>query len=895
MLNIDAIKRRLGMSGGEEQADEQVSGHDLPPSLSEVRESKQHARFSDLLNIEHYDRESGLYFNENSYGFMLECVPFTGANEQTSQTLRGLFKQSLPTDATIQVMLYASPQVLPMMRGWAAMRHPDPPSPERMTEWEQRGREPRSTNIFRRMARRRLDYLLDGRWDSLFEGKEYRVRNFRLFVTVSFPGANPTMIEKRRAKNARNGVEGTLATAGLPSRKMRPSDLVTLLHEILNPSMTEHVRHLRPVDSEVPIKEQVVDRDTTFRIGAQGMTINDVSVRAFTVNKYPAEMILPFMAELIGDEFLEAMQVPAPFLICENIRIPDREALRSKVQMKTARAVQSAESDLAKIMPDMGQKAEEWRYINDAVEKGVDLVEVSHSVIMFSDPANATANESRLKSLWDAKSWGLTTDSFTQVQGLLASLPFGYDKPMADDFKTLRRTRQMTEWNAINMMPLIAEWKGTGTPRLMLMGRRGQPLLFDLFDSVQAGNMNAAVVAKSGSGKSFLLNEIATSYVGTGGRVWIIDVGRSYERTCELLGGQFIEFSDDAGIKLNPFTTIRGSELDQDRMRLLKDIIGQAISSKRDLNDLEKAWVEQAIQWAWAEKRNKATMTDVQAGLRQVADKTRDARPLDLAQMLHPYTKHGTYGEYFEGDANLDFSNRLVVLELEELKGRDELQKVVLLIIMLQIQEAMYLDSTDPEKRQQPKVCIIDEAWELMEGGRAARFIETGYRRARKYGGSFMTATQGVNDYQATEAARAAWENSDWTFFLNQKDDSIKALEKSGVDVEGYFERALKSIKTQPGQFSEVYVQSAMGGAVGRFIPDPFTEFVYSTNAQEVAELNNLRRERGLSLADAVEVMVERRKERRRIEKEGEPDDEWDDEEISEDDEPEHMPEELTR
>ena len=44
------------------------------------------------------------------------------------------------------------------------------------------------------------------------------------------------------------------------------------------------------------------------------------------------------------------------------------------------------------------------------------------------------------------------------------------------------------------------------------------------------------------------------AYLGTGARVWIIDVGRSYEKACRNFGGSFIEFTEDAGLSLNPFS-----------------------------------------------------------------------------------------------------------------------------------------------------------------------------------------------------------------------------------------------------------------------------------------------------------------------------------------------------
>ena len=170
---------------------------------------------------------------------------------------------------------------------------------------------------------------------------------------------------------------------------------------------------------------------------------------------------------------------------------------------------------------------------------------------------------------------------------------------------------------------------------------------------------------------------------------------------------------------------------------------------------------------------------------------------------------------------------------------------------MLRIQQEMYLG-----ERNRRKICIIDEAWDLMSGGQAGKFIETGYRRVRKYGGAFLTATQSVNDYYKNDAARAAWENSDWVFMLRQKEESIEQLKASGrFSVDEYLGRLLRSIKTRHGEYSEVYIHMPGGGAIGRLIVDKYTAKVYSTKAEEVQAVNELVRS-GYSLPDAIEELV---------------------------------------
>jgi conjugal transfer ATP-binding protein TraC len=104
-----------------------------------------------------------------------------------------------------------------------------------------------------------------------------------------------------------------------------------------------------------------------------------------------------------------------------------------------------------------------------------------------------------------------------------------------------------------------------------------------------------------------------------------------------------------------------------------------------------------------------------------------------------------------------------VVLELEELKGRKHLQQVILLQLIFQIQQAMYLG-----ERGRQKLVLIDEAWDLLTQGDVATFIEHGYRRFRKYNGAAITVTQSLADLYANPTGRAIADNSAHTLLLAQ-------------------------------------------------------------------------------------------------------------------------------
>ena len=126
-----------------------------------------------------------------------------------------------------------------------------------------------------------------------------------------------------------------------------------------------------------------------------------------------------------------------------------------------------------------------------------------------------------------ANGWQLRRVPYLQLQSFLAALPMMMTEGLYEDLKQLGRLKTMTAFNAVNVAPLQGDWKGTRSPALLLASRRGQLTRWNPFDS-EAGNYNVAIAAKSGSGKSALTQEYLVALVGSGARVWVIDVGRSY-------------------------------------------------------------------------------------------------------------------------------------------------------------------------------------------------------------------------------------------------------------------------------------------------------------------------------------------------------------------------------
>ena len=792
--------------------------------------------------------------DEHAIGFCIETLPQTGASEEMEKVLASLFV-SCPPGTGIQISLYGSPHILPVLKTQANLL------PTSAIDAEAEGLQRRNSNIFRLLARRRIDHYMKGVSESIFGHQTYLLRDFRSVISVTLPLDPELPADVDEALRIRESIHATLKSAHLPGHDWGPDDLLNFVADFFDharlfaggsvaPIHWDVSQALRKQISNLEIASRVGDGDIRFRKAGGAESV----LQLFSVRQYPRYFRLSGMNYLIGDPYQLALAMPCPFIITMGAVALDYESARTRAQMKAARATQSAGSYLAHFQPDLQERKRDWDMVLKTFDSGRTVVGMYHQVCLVSRVEDASRCEHSVRAVWRARGFDLTKDFYLQHQALSATLPMTLTPALQNDLRQFDRINTKTADNAVMTSPLIAEWKGTQTPVMTLFGRRGQIIGFDLFDNT-GGNFNFAVAALSGSGKSVFVNELTYRYLGAGAKVWIIDVGRSYKNLCELLDGEFIEFSDERQntICLNPFSMIIDINAD---MEMVLPLLAQMASPREPLDNYGYTALGSAIKRVWDAKGRSATITDIYELLQtgRLSSEGQYERDLSrLATALEPYTRHGVYASYFEGDANIQFDKDFVVLELEELKSKKDLQSVVMQLIMYRITQEMYRD------RFRRKLVIIDESWDLMGSGSSGSFIEAGYRRARKYGGAFGTITQSVDDYYKNEATKAAINNADWLFRLRQKAENIERLGKEGkLSLDEWLKRQLGSVSTEHGNFSEIYIHSPMGSGLGRLLLDPFSMLVYSTRAEDYEAIKRLR-DQGLSVADAIEQLVTQR------------------------------------
>jgi len=831
-------------------------GELLRPHSTGPQSRNDAASFSHWLPYRAWLEDRQVFVNRDALGFCLELRPQSGADEDMSRVLTSLY-EAAPAGTGIQFHLLASPDIRGLLGTYADLRIPD----EFIPELTERGRLGRHTNIHRTLARRRVGHYLRGARQSLLPNQSYLFRRFRLVASVCLPGSPENLGRIDELLLLRDGMRATLHAAGFPSRPWTAEDLINWISALLDPHRQAGDGLALTYDAGRELRDQVIDPSTMLVIRPGGITLANPAaepheMRLLSVRSFPPRFALWNMGSLIGDLYQATLQYPCPFMITLGVHVLDAEATRNWAYLKAARATTNATSYMARFLPDMQERKADWDIVLKALDDGQQLVDLKHQVALFAPPEAMARAEQAARSIFRARGFELSRDTMMMAQGLIGSLPMTMSPPFHGDLSRMKRVSTKTSANAVHLAPLIAEWPGTGTPVLMLGGRRGQLMPLDVYDN-PAGNYNVAIAGTSGSGKSLLLNEIAMSYLGTGARVWIIDVGRSYEKACRNVGGSFIEFTESAGISLNPFSFVE--DIDED-MELLQPLLAQMVSPREALDGFRYSTLGAAIKKVWKAKGRAMTITDIHALLATGrldddanAEAEGDRRLKDLAAMLAPYAREGTYGKYFDREASIDFDSDFIVLELEELKAKKDLQTVVLLIVMYRITREMYFS------RDRKKIVIIDEAWDLLSGGATAEFIEAGYRRARKYKGAFMSATQGVDDYYRNPAAKAALDNSDWMFLLRQKPESIEMMDKLGqLTMDDAMKRLLQSLRTEHGAYSEVFIHSPAGNGVGRLIVDPYSLLLFSSRAEDFSAIN-AKRAAGLSVSQAIDAVLAER------------------------------------
>lgn len=808
---------------------------------------------SELFPYTYYDVQNKIFFCDNgTKGFAFACNPIVGVDSNIYKQISLLFDDQLPLGGVLQILLIASDDIEAVLKAWVDARV-------------------RRDDIYQKLEKYKLENYY--KYNQSFE-HNFRHRNYKLYFFYSeLPSKSQK--ELKSTLEFREKLRSILDSIGVVPQDVEEMEFLSIVKEIVNyPEFKEE-----KCNKYEPLGDQITDLSTNLLVEKDGIlhSNGEYESRCYQVKTYPETgFSIGRMIDLLGDSGQDNMQIPARFMVSYMVanNLPDskQEALKAKGDL----VIKQANSGIAAFTSGIEEEGKEWSKIkNEHLKKQERFLTTSLVTVLTSKRDLIGKCEQNLVSLWRKNDMLLKGAKYFQLPSLLSICPF---LPSSGLFSTmcrfnLARTALSSEPKAL--MPIACEWKGTKNGGMLVTGRKGQLFAWNSFE--RGSNYNVSVIGESGSGKSVKLQDFVMSHLALGAKVFVIDIGRSFEKTCKIMGGDFIHFGSGSQISINPFIDIPDNEkeikldpksfdikssdslemepdLAQDSLNMLKFIIRKMAAPKGGTTDYQDALIAMSVSETWNKYKNASTIDRLAEVL-----KTKGDRGKDLSVMLYEYTKQGSYGRFFAGKDNIKFNKDLTVLEFEELRERPDLGGVIMQMLSIQIVQQVYLGN-----RKQKFIILFDEAWYALL--HFPQLLASMSKTVRKYNGALVLGTQSLTDYYGSDEgsgmssddkARATTiENMSWRVFLKQKADSAERASRMGLDKAQI--NTIKSLETVKNHYSESLIyQSEKEYFVSRLMLDPFSETLYSSNPEIFSSVNKLISE-GFSTADAVETIMQR-------------------------------------
>jgi len=356
--------------------------------------------------------------------------------------------------------------------------------------------------------------------------------------------------------------------------------------------------------------------------------------------------------------------------------------------------------------------------------------------------------------------------SLQAEDGFKSTLPLGIDR--------LNVLRNMDTTSLATTFPFTTA--SLTSNRGVLYGINEHDGSLVIFDRFSLENANSLVLAKSGSGKSFLVKLESVRYLMFDTEVFIIDPEGEYKNLAISFGGEFVEFSFSAPVKINPFDLAQVAEEGENALGLkllsLHSLMNVVMG---DLTPEEGAIIDKALVLTYRQKgiTNDPTthqheppiMEDLYKALLGMEE------PLaqNLSNRLEKFIK-GSIAGIFNQQSNMDIKNPFMVFSVRDLES--ELKPIAMFIILDFIWNRV-------KRTLKKRLLIVDEAWYLMKQKDAANFLYGIAKRARKYYLGLTTITQDVEDFLNSDHGKAIVTNSSIQILLKQSPAAIDKISET--------------------------------------------------------------------------------------------------------------------
>ena len=469
------------------------------------------------------------------------------------------------------------------------------------------------------------------------------------------------------------------------------------------------------------------DESLEVEVRRREIRVGDTLVRSLHLGKWPRALIPGFLQALMASGARMDISIHLG-------PIPSDQAARTlewqKVRFESA---QSLSMHRGKSMsPEAEIALEDVRRLRDDVQRGRErLFHSSLSITLHArDAAELKEITNRTRAHFAATLGRLDTLPFRQRDGLVSALPLGLN--------SIATWRTLDTSSLARLFPFSPPDFDTRSGTLYGIDlRSSSPIVYDPFDGTHL-NANTAVLARSGSGKSFATKLGVLRGICRGVTAYVIDPEGEYADMARAAGGRVLS-PGVQGQGMNPFVIDRSDSEELllrigSLRRLIEVMIGEPLGAER------RAALDHALATYYMEPRERTGFRDFYEHLIEHGDGILDKllRPFATGSLRHLLSD--------EGDDLLTNEAPVTVFDLRLLEP--ELRPAAAMVCT----ETVW---TAAARNPKPRLLVVDEVWSIMQHPEGAAFMVSMAKRARKHRLGLQFITQDVQDLLSEDTSRA--------------------------------------------------------------------------------------------------------------------------------------------
>ncbi len=489
-------------------------------------------------------------------------------------------------------------------------------------------------------------------------------------------------------------------------------------------------RTLRMLVLSASLGEAPGDRDTDSPVeavlGRRDLTVDGRLARSLHLGRWPRTLAPGFLQGL--------MAAGAPMDLAVHLGpIPAEQAARTlewqKVRFESARSMTSRRGRSPS--PETEIALEDVDRLRDEVQRGGErLFHASLSVTLHAEDRETLDEMTRRATAHFAAALGkLDALAFRQREGVLSTMPLALN--------AVAVWRTLDTSSVARLFPFSPPDLDTRSGTLQGIDLRARaPIVYDPWDGTHL-NANTAVLARSGSGKSFATKLGVLRGLCRGVVCYVIDPEGEYAAMARDAGGRVVS-PGVPGEGLNPFVI---DQRDPEELlqrigslrRLVEVMVGERLGAET------RASLDHALAGYYAKTEGRTGFQGFYAHLEEETDPTiaRLLRPFATGSLRHLLSDEG-------GDLLADEA-LVTVFDLKLLEP--ELRPAAAMVCT----ETVWAAAAGNPK---PRLLVVDEVWSIMQHPEGAAFMVSMAKRARKHRLGLQFITQDVQDLLSEDTSR---------------------------------------------------------------------------------------------------------------------------------------------